>query len=232
MHYDPLSPTARIEKANILAERIIVNALQSERGDIIRAMNAAGLEKMINAVFHAVQNKLTVKAWIEYGYKLDSVIEEEVGAFFEIDGKLQYLEVMGESFIDFPGIGECIKPVIQQFEMGVRDMRCDLYSLADRLEIAGILTNDEIIDALRGEQGDAIRAMNYAKFKRMWKLVFSLYYHDLAKEAAADFEQACTDYDAERDGIENDPRKKFKPKTKLEIDQEIKAYFEEQGTIH
>jgi hypothetical protein len=28
------------------------------------------------------------------------------------------------------------------------------------------------------------------------------------------------------------PRKNFRPKTEFEIDQEIKAYFEEQGTLH
>ena len=100
MEFESLSGIDRVEKANILANRIIVNALQSERGDIIRAMNVSDLEKMINAVFHAVDNKLTVKAWIEYGYKLDYVIEEEVGAFFEIDGKLQYREVPHQ-FIDY-----------------------------------------------------------------------------------------------------------------------------------
>ena len=93
MIFYALNQMANLEKANILANRIIVNALQSERGDIIRAMNAADLEMMKESVFNAVDNKRTVKAIFEYGDKLDSVIEEEVGAFFEIDGKLQYREV-------------------------------------------------------------------------------------------------------------------------------------------
>ena len=62
--------------------------------------------------------------------------------------------------------------------------------------------------------------------------VFTDYYHSLAEEAEGEFEQACKAYDAERDGIENDPCKKFKPSTEFEIYQELKAYFEEQGTLH
>ena len=114
-------------------------------------------------------------------------------------------------------------------------MRYNPYRLADRLEKAGILTNEDIIDALLDAEswgGDDIREMNYAEFKRMRKDIFSFYYHELYAEAADNFDQACEDYVPERDGIANDPRKNFKPKTKFEIDQEIKAYFEEQGTLH
>ena len=114
----------------------------------------------------------------------------------------------------------------------VHVMQYDLYRLADRLELAGILTNEDIIYALLGEQGDDIRAMNYAEFKRMRKDIFSSHYHALYAEAVNNFEQACEDYDPELDGIENDPRKTFKPKTEFEIEQEIEAYFEEQGTLH
>ena len=93
MYFNPLSQSDRFEKAKILAKRIIVNALQSERGDIIRAMNVADLENMVESVVRAVYNKLTVKAQIAYGYKIDYVIEEDVSAYFEINGKLQYREM-------------------------------------------------------------------------------------------------------------------------------------------
>ena len=111
-------------------------------------------------------------------------------------------------------------------------MRYNPYRLADRLEKAGILTNEYIIDALLREHGDDIREMNYAEFKQMREDIFSFHYHELYAEAADNFEQACEDYVPERDGIANDPRKNFRPKTEFEIDQEIKAYFEEQGTLH
>ena len=111
-------------------------------------------------------------------------------------------------------------------------MRYNSFSVSDRLERADILTNDSIIAVLQCEQGDAIRAMSHAEFKQMHKDVFTVYYHNLIAEAEEDFKQACKDYDAERDGIENDPRKNFKSKTKFEIEQEIKAYFKEQGMLN
>ena len=111
-------------------------------------------------------------------------------------------------------------------------MRYDLYSVADRLEKADILTNEAILKALQCELGDFIRAMSHVEFKQLRKDIFAGFYHNLAAKAEDGFEQACADYVPERDGIENDPRKKFKPKTVFEIDQEIKAYFEEQGTLH
>ena len=40
MQYKPLNQMVRFEKAKILANKIIVKALQSDRGDIVRAMNA------------------------------------------------------------------------------------------------------------------------------------------------------------------------------------------------
>ena len=110
-------------------------------------------------------------------------------------------------------------------------MHYDPFSAADRLEKADILTNNAVIAALQCDQGNAIRAMSHAKYKQMLKDLFTIYYHKLAEEAAEDFEQACKNYDAERDGIENNPRKKFKPKTEFEIDQELKAYFEEQDEL-
>ena len=104
-------------------------------------------------------------------------------------------------------------------------MQYDPYSLADRLEKANLLTNEII-------SGVMLDGMSYADFKQTWKDLFSLYYQVLTEEAADIFEQACKYYDAERDGIENDPRKKFKPKTEFEIDQELKVYFEEQETLN
>ena len=120
MHYNPLSQMARIEKSDLLTNRIIVKALQSDRGDIIRAMNDADLKKMLYSVFYAVHNILEAEAqrvsdykWlfaIEDGhvvidptarFKLisDVEIEKEVTAYFEIDGKLQYREVSREKII-------------------------------------------------------------------------------------------------------------------------------------
>ena len=123
MQYEPLSATDRIEKTNILTNRIIVKALQSERGDSIRAMNTADLKKMIKSVTLAVHNKIAAEMQLAYDYKFDryliervcGIIEEsaefkprpdveieaEISAFFEIDGKLQYREVKLESFGDF-----------------------------------------------------------------------------------------------------------------------------------
>jgi hypothetical protein len=117
-------------------------------------------------------------------------------------------------------------------KIGAHVMRYNPYSLADRLEKAGILADAELMSALQGEDFDAIREMRPADFKLLWKGVFSLYYLELYAEAEDGFEEACEDYVPERDGIENDPRKNFRPKTEFEIDQEIKAYFEEQGTLH
>ena len=119
MHYNPLSSIDRIEKSNVLTSRLIVKALQSDRGDIIRVMNDADLKMMIKSVFYAVYNKLAVEAQRAYDYNFDNYvierdqvvivpapkfelipdaeIEEEVSAYFEIDGKLQYREVSLES---------------------------------------------------------------------------------------------------------------------------------------
>ena len=113
-------------------------------------------------------------------------------------------------------------------------MRYNPYSAADRLEEADILTNTDIMTALldeRGERGDVIRAMSHAKFKRWRKDIFSFYYRALYQQAAYNFERAGDEYDAERDGIENDPCKTFRPKNEFEIDQELRAYFEEQDKL-
>ena len=111
-------------------------------------------------------------------------------------------------------------------------MRYNPYSFADRLERADIATNIEIMNALQDERGDVIREMSYDDLKRWRKDLCACFYHELYAEAADNFEQACKDYVPERDGIENDPRKNFKPKTVFEIEQEIKAYFKEQGMLH
>ena len=256
MHCNLLRQLDRAEKTIFLTNRIIVKALESDRGDIIRAMNVSVLQKMVKSVFNAVHNIIAEEARrasnfetlyamvdghlvIDHAARLklmsDVEIEEEVTAYFETKGKLQYREVICESFVVFPGIDESLEYVMQQMKMGVHGMRYNPYSVEDRLERADTLTNLGIIDTWRCEKsapGDFIRALSYAEFKQFRKDVFTVHYHRLAAEAKEEFEQACKDYVPERDGIENDPRKNFKPKTKLEIDQEIKAYFEEQGTIH
>ena len=112
MKYNPLSTIDSIERSKLLANKIIVKALQSNRGDIVRAMNAADLKKMIQSVTLAVFNKLGAEAHAYKCYKYlierdrnvvgrgekfkpitDVEIEKEVTAYFEIDGKLQYREV-------------------------------------------------------------------------------------------------------------------------------------------
>ena len=252
MQYKPLKQSDRIEKAIILTNKIIVKALQSNRGDSIRAMNDADLKKMICSVFHAVDNILAGEPPRGYDYKgpyeiedghngldpterfkprPDVEIEEEVTAYFEINGKLQYREVLPGFIIALAGIDEPVECLMLAMKMGVQGMRYNPFSVSDRLERADILTNADIMFALRDEldeRGDVIREMSYAKFKRWRKDKFSFYYHELYAEAADGFEQACEDYVPERDGIENDPRKNFKPKTEFEIDQELRAYFEEQ----
>ena len=253
MHYNALSQTVRFEKTKILADRIIANALQSERGDVIRAMNASDLEKMIQSVNRAVHNILAEETRRGYDYtppfviedghvivdttarfepRPDVEIEEEVTAYFEIDGKLQCREVETESFITLPGIDESVEGLMLLMKIGGVGMQYDPFSVSDRLERADSLTNNAIMNTLQREEGVDIRAMSYAEYKLMRKDVFSGFYHELAAEAEEEFEQACEDYVPEWDGIENDPRKKFKPKTKFEIDQEIKAYFKEQGMLH
>ena len=219
MQYKPLSHIEIIGRTNILTNRIIVKALQSNRGYKIRAMNDAALKMMVESVFNAVCNKLTVEAQRVYectcdptaGFKLisDVEIEKEVTAFFESNGKLQYREVKFESFIDLPGVDKSVNWLTQQMKMGELGMLYNPYSLADRLEKAGILTDIEIMTALLDERGDVIREMSHADLKQLWKGVFSLSYQELYAEAA--------------DG--------FEPKTEFEIDQEIKAYFEEQGML-
>ena len=256
MHCNLLRQLDRAEKTIFLTNRIIVKALESDRGDIIRAMNVSVLQKMVKSVFNAVHNIIseearrasnfeTLYAMVDGHLVIDNAarsklmsdveIEEEVTAYFETKGKLQYREVICESFVVFPGIDESLEYVMQQMKMGVHGMRYNPYSVEDRLERADSLTNLGIIDTWRCEKsapGDFIRALSYAEFKQFRKDVFTVHYHRLAAEAKEEFEQACKDYVPERDGIEKDPRKKFKPRTKLEIDQEINAYFEEQGTLH
>ena len=254
MKYNPLSDTDRIERSNLLANRIIVKALNSNRGDIIRAMNVADLKKMVQSVTMAVYNKLAAEAQLAYDYNFDKFlserdcvitdkiaefklipdveIEEEVTAYFEINGKLQYRKVIGEPFIVSPGIDESVECLKLPMKTGVRGMWYNPYCLADRLEKADILTNEEIMKALQDERGDVIREMSYDDLKRWGKDLCAGFYHELYAEAADNFEQACKDYVPERDGIENDPRKNFKPKTVFEIEQEIKAYFKEQGMLH
>jgi hypothetical protein len=253
MHYNALKQLDRIEKSNLLTNRIIVKALQSDRGDVIRAMNVAGLKKMVVSVFHAVHNILAEEARRASDYKIpyvieegrvivdhtarfklipDVEIEEEVTAYFEIDGKLQYRKVEFESFIVLPGIDKSIKWLTKRMKRGVRGMRYNPYSVSDRLEKADILTDNSIVFALQCRQGDFIREMSHADLKLWRKDLCAGFYHELYAEAADNFEKACEDYVPERDGIENDPRKNFKPKTEFEINQEIEAYFEEQGMLH
>ena len=254
MHYNPLNQMARIEKSNALTNKIIVKSLKSNRGDIVRAMNPVDLKMMLASVFYVAFNKLAEDAQRAYDYKFDKYvterdcdiivesaefkprpdveIEEEVTAYFEINGKLQHREVKPESLIALPEIDNSVECLTKQMEMGARGMRYNPYSLADRLEKADILTNEEIMATWQCEDGDAIREMSRADFKELWKGVFSLNYLELVAEAEAAFEQACKDYVPERDGIENDPRKNFKSNTEFEIDQALNAYFEEHGTIH
>ena len=232
MQFNPLSHNDRVEKSIVLTNRIIVKALQSDRGDIIRVMNVADLKNMLKCVFNGVYNKLALDAQRAYDcavdkYELDQdcivvvldekfkpssdvEIEERVTAYFEIDGKLQYCEVLVESVIALQGIDKSVDWLTQQMKMGAHGMRYEPVSTADRLEKADILTNAKIMTTLACERGDFIRAMSHSEFKRMRKEIFSIYYRMLAAEAA--------------DG--------FEPKTEFEIDQEIKAYFEEQGTLH
>ena len=253
MHYNALRQLDRIEKSNFLTNRIIVKALQSDRGDIIRVMNVADLKKMVVSVFNAVHNILAEETRRASDYKIpyvieeghlivdhtarfklipDVEIEEEVSAYFEIDGKLQYRDVKFESFIVLPGIDKSVNWVTRQMKKGVRGMRYNPYSVADRLEKADILTNIEIMTRLQDERGDVIRESSYAEFKQFRRNVFSFYYHELYAEAADNFDQACEDYVPERDGIEYDPRKTFRPKNEFELAQELKVYFKEQGMLH
>ena len=254
MHYNPLNQIARIERSNLLANRVIVKALKSKRGDSIRAMNVVDLKKMMQSVFLAVHNILAADAKLAYDYKFDKYvaerdcdiidesaefkprpdveIEEEVTAYFEINGKLQHREVKPESLIALPEIDNSVECLTKQMEMGARGMRYNPYSLADRLEKADILTNAEIMDILQSAAIVVIREASYDELKLLYKDLFTDYYHELYAEAEEEFEQECEDYCVETDGIENDPRKIFKLKTKFETDQEIKAYFEEHGTLH
>ena len=242
MQFNPLSHIEIIGRTNILTNRIIVKALQSNRGDRIRATTDVGLKMMVESVINAVCNKLTVEAQRASEYKYDSPagfkprpdveIEEEVTAFFEIDGKLQYREVKLEAISSLPGFDKTVESLKRPMKRGSRVMQYEPVSVADRLEKADILTNNAIMVAWQCEDGAAIRELSPADFKELWKGVFSLYYQELVAEAEASFKQACKDFVPGRDGIENDPRKKFKPKTEFEIVQALNAYFEEHGTLH
>jgi hypothetical protein len=248
MLYNPLNLIERIEKTNILTNSIIVKSLQSNRGDKIRTLNGADLKMMRESVTCAVYNKLAVEAQIVYDFNFgdyyikdgiasdkiaefklmsDVEIEEEVSAFFEINGKLQYREVKIKSFNALPRVDKSGKWLTQQMKWGVHGMQYDPFSLADRLEKADIETNYLIIYTLQCDPVNEIREMSYAEYKQLLKDLFSFHYRELTEEAKELFEQACHKYDAVRDGTANDPRKNFKPKTEFEIDQEIKAYFEE-----
>ena len=253
-YYNPLRQIDRFEKSNRLTNRIIVKALQSNRGDIIRAMNDANLQKMIESVFNAVHNILAVETRRAYEYNCDKYgkeegyvindpaagfklipdveIEKEVTAYFETNGKLRRRKVKVEPFIVLQGIDESLECLMQKMEMGVRGMRYNPYNLADQLEKADILANEEIMAMLKNGLGDVIRANSYAELKQMWKEIFSFRYHVIVASSEAAFEQSCKDYVPELHGIENDPRKDFKIRTEFEIEQEINAYFEEQGMLN
>ena len=189
MQFNPLSHIEIIGRTNILTNRIIVKALQSDRGDIIRAMNDADLKMMVESVSNAVCNKLVVESQRVYedtcdptaGFKLisDVEIEEEITAYFEIDGKLQYREVKFESFIALPGVDKSVNWLTQQMKMGELGMLYDPCSLEDHLEKADILTNAEIMAALLCEDGDAIRALNYDEYKQLLNDVFLFFYDEL-----------------------------------------------------
>ena len=202
MKYNPLSTVDRIEKASLLTNKIIVKALKSNRGDIIRVMTVGGLKNMLKSVFNGVYNKLAVDAQRAYDcavdkYELDQdcivvvqdenfkarpdvEIEEEVAAYFEIDGKLQYREVIVESISTLPGFDKSVESLKRPMKMGSRVMQYEPVSAEDRLEKADILTNDAIIEALQGERGgDAIRAMSHAEFKQFRKDAYSVFYNDM-----------------------------------------------------
>ena len=135
MTYNPLSQADCIERTNRLASLIIVKAMLSDRGDIILAMNDADLEKLEESVARTVRNILEVKAqrvsdykWpcvIKEGHGIvdptarfnlipDDEIEKEVSAYFEINGKLQYREVVVEDIISLCEIDKSVKHVRQQ----------------------------------------------------------------------------------------------------------------------
>ena len=201
MKYDPLNHASRVEKAINLTNKIIVKSLLSDRGDNIRVMNVADLKNMLKSVFNGVYNELAVDAqraydcnfdkfviWAicdiiddssEFKPRLDVEIEEAVSAFFEIDGKLQYREVVVESLSTLPGFDKSAKSLKRPMELGSHVMQYEPVSVADRLEKADILTNNAIIDALQSEQGDVIRAMSYAEFKQFRKDAHSVFYRDL-----------------------------------------------------
>ena len=102
MQYNPLSRIDLIGRSNILTNRIIVKALQSNRGYKIRGMNEADLKGMVESVFNAVYNQLAVESQRAYECKCDKSaefkprsdveIEKDVTAYFEINGKLQHLQ--------------------------------------------------------------------------------------------------------------------------------------------
>ena len=50
MQYKPLNRMVRFEKTKILTNKIIVKASQSDRGDIVRAMNAQLIALTKNSV--------------------------------------------------------------------------------------------------------------------------------------------------------------------------------------
>lgn len=107
------------------------------------------------------------------------------------------------------------------------------FSLADCLEKADTLTNAAIMSVLQDRQADVdIRGLSHAEFKELWKDLFTVFYKKIAEEATEALKQACKDYIPERDGIENNPLKNFKPMNEFEMHQEIKAYFEAQGMLH
>jgi hypothetical protein len=119
MQFNPLSRIDLIGRSNILTNRIIVKALQSNRGYKIRGMNESDLKKMVESIFNAVYNQLAVEAQLAYDFNFDKYvlerdgiasdltaefkprsdveIEKEVTAYFEINGKLQYREVSREN---------------------------------------------------------------------------------------------------------------------------------------
>ena len=76
MHYDPLSSIDRIERTTLLANMIIDKALQSNRGDSIRAMNPADLKMMKESVFCAVRNILADETRRVSDYKRPYAIKD------------------------------------------------------------------------------------------------------------------------------------------------------------
>ena len=110
-------------------------------------------------------------------------------------------------------------------------MHYNRLSSIERIEKSISLANRIIVKSLQSNRGDIIRVMNVADLKMMKASVICAAYNKLAVEEQLAYEYECEKYVLERDGIASDLTAEFKPRSDVEIEEAVTAYFEINGKL-